>query len=294
MGLFGFVDDILGTDLTGEKGREGAINAQTQATESANQTMKEMYDQQRADLEPWRETGGRYLSQLDQEMSGLTDTFSMSDFVKDPGYQFRMNEANKAIERGAAARGGLMGGGTLKALTRYNQDYASNEYQNAYNRFNADRDQRYNKLSNMAGLGQTATNQLVNAGGNYGMSVANNAIGLGNANAAAHMNASNMQNNLLTQGVSTAAMAFSDERLKTEIEPISKEDLDELRKTIKPYIYKYTSEDYGKGEWVGVMAQDLEKTKLGKSLVVENEDGFKMVDLGKVGSLFLATLAEVK
>ena len=59
-----------------------------------------------------------------------------------PGYQFRLAEGLKGIERGAAAKGTLLTGGTLKALTRYGQDYASNEYQNRYNRSRVSRARR--------------------------------------------------------------------------------------------------------------------------------------------------------
>lgn len=56
-------------------------------------------------------------------------------FQKDPGYDFRMQEGQNAIESSAAARGGQLSGATLKALAKYGQDYASNEYQNAYGRY---------------------------------------------------------------------------------------------------------------------------------------------------------------
>src|SRR4029453_14092195 len=50
-----------------------------------------------------------------------------------PGFQFRLGEGLKALEKSAAARGTLLTGGTLKGLQRYAQDFASNEYQNRYN-----------------------------------------------------------------------------------------------------------------------------------------------------------------
>ena len=69
------------------------------------------------------------------------------NFQADPGYGFRLSEGMKALERSAAARGGLMSGGTGKALQRYGQDLASQEYGNAFQRFQQDRAAR-------AGLGQ--------------------------------------------------------------------------------------------------------------------------------------------
>jgi hypothetical protein len=149
---------------------------------------KQLYSQQREDLEPWRKTGVGALSELGN--ADFRRDFTVADFQKDPGYEFRMAEGMKALERSAAARGGLNSGGTLKALSRYGQDYASGEYQNAYNRFNSDRDRRFNRLSSLAGIGQTANSQVGNASANLGAAgqgYANSAGGLmmGAANSAA-------------------------------------------------------------------------------------------------------------
>ena len=87
------------------------------------------------------------------------------NFMTDPGYQFRFEEGQRALERGAAAKGGLLSGGMARKSIRYGQGMASNEYTNVYNR-----------ISNIAGLGQTATNQsgayAMNAGANMGTAAA--------------------------------------------------------------------------------------------------------------------------
>src|SRR5213075_402609 len=59
---------------------------------------------------------------------------SMQDLQNEPGYQARYHMGLQGLERGAAAQGSILSGGTQKALARYGQDYASNEYSNAYNR----------------------------------------------------------------------------------------------------------------------------------------------------------------
>lgn len=53
---------------------------------------------------------------------------------EDPGYQFRLNAGQGALERSAAARGVLRTGGTLKDILEYGQNFAGQEYENAYNR----------------------------------------------------------------------------------------------------------------------------------------------------------------
>lgn len=89
----------------------------------------------------------------------LQQRFNNDVFEKDPGYQFRMDEGNRAIEGGAAARGGLLSGAAAKAMQKYSQGFASDEYGNAYNRFTGDQQNMYNRLSNLAGTGQQQMNQ---------------------------------------------------------------------------------------------------------------------------------------
>lgn len=138
----------------------------------------------------WEKYGGRDRSLANQVNSyqvdpELTRSFGLDDFQKDPGYQFRMQQGQEALERSAAARGGLNSGGTLKAITEYGQNFASNEFQNAFNRFNSNQANRFNRLSALAGVGQTATNQLGQAAQSYGTNVGNIAVGNANAQGAA-------------------------------------------------------------------------------------------------------------
>lgn len=109
--------------------------------------------------------------------------FSMQDFTTDPGYAFRMKEGLTALDRQAAARGGLISGGALKAAQRYGQDLGSQEYTNAFNRYQTNRANQLNPLQSITGAGQTATNQLAGAAGNYGTNAGNIAM-TGGANQA--------------------------------------------------------------------------------------------------------------
>lgn len=130
---------------------------------------RRQYDVSRQDLKPYREAGYTALSRLSggTKKGGEFDrTFTGKDFVKDPGYEFRLGEGQRAVDASAAARGGVLSGGALKALARYNQGFASNEYGAAYDRFNNDLTSRYNRLAGLAGTGQTATNTGIAAGQN--------------------------------------------------------------------------------------------------------------------------------
>lgn len=128
----------------------------------------------------------------------LVRDFTLADFQKDPGYDFRVSEGDRGIERSAAARGGLLSGAAGKALTRFNQDEASGEFSNAYNRFNNDRANRFARLSTLAGYGTGATNQLVA----NNQSVANNVSDLetqaGNVAAARDINRGNAEADAFT------------------------------------------------------------------------------------------------
>lgn len=268
------VTDAIG--LTNHAG-DRALAAQKKAAEDANATQLYMYNQTRADNEPWRQAGTGALS-------GLVANDFMKDWQQDPGYQFRMSEGQKSINNAAAARGMGRSGATMKALTEYGQNLASAEYNNVYNR-------QYNRLSALAGFGQGANNQNGSASTNYANQVSNNQIALGNAYAANQVAQSNRANQMIGTGVGLGIAAFSDARLKTNVTEVSSDDLAEMKKHLKAYAFNYVSDDYGRGDWIGVMAQDLEKSKLGKTLVFEDEYGNKKIDLKKVLSMFLATMA---
>lgn len=119
----------------------------------------------------------------------LTKRFGAEEFQKDPGYEFRLGEGTKALERAAAARGGFFSGAAGKGLARYGQDYASNEYTNAYNRFTQDQSNMYNRYAGLSGMGQTAAQQVSGLTQNYGNQLSQNAMYAGNALAQGYQNA---------------------------------------------------------------------------------------------------------
>ena len=127
----------------------------------------------------------------------LLKNFDNSMFEKDPGYDFRMQEGNKGIQGSLAAQGGLFSGKAGKALTRYNQDFASNEFNQAANRYNQNRQFTYNSLSGIAGTGQNAQQ--------FGSGIASNMGNVGmegaNARAAGYMGQANALSGALSGGL---------------------------------------------------------------------------------------------
>lgn len=192
----------IGGALIQANAAKQAAKGQQAAAQNANQLQWDMYQQQREDQAPWREQGGRALSMLGYLMGtganqapegmgnlggygSLAKKFGSGDFTADPGYQFRLDEGRKALERSAAARGMSLSGAQAKALTNFNQNFASNEYQNAYNRFNVDQSNLFNRLSGIAGTGQQSAQWLGNLGAQTAGSMGQNLMGAANAQGAA-------------------------------------------------------------------------------------------------------------
>jgi hypothetical protein len=109
----------------------------------------------------------RQNKQSGEGFGSLLKPFSMDDYVEDPGYQFRMQQGNQALDRANSARGNFLSGGAIKGALDYNSGLASQEYGNAYNRYNTDMTNMYNRLAGITGVGQTATGQVGSAGQNY-------------------------------------------------------------------------------------------------------------------------------
>jgi hypothetical protein len=112
-----------------------------------------------------------------------------------------MSEGMKALERSAAARGGLLSGATLRGTQRYGQDLASQEYQNAFNRYQAERTGTLNPYQALAGVAQSSANTLGQQAGAYGNAMASNIIGSGNAQASGYMGGANAIAGGVGQGI---------------------------------------------------------------------------------------------
>jgi hypothetical protein len=176
------------------KASKGAARTQAQAASEATRAQQQQYYQTREDLGPYRQAGYGALGQLTAGTAPgaeFNQPFTMADFQADPGYQFRLAEGQKALERGAGARGQLFSGATMKDLTRFGQQTASDEYQRAMDRFNVDRTTRFNRLASLAGLGQTANTTLGQLGAQTAGQIGENIIGAGNARAAGQIGAAN-------------------------------------------------------------------------------------------------------
>jgi len=180
---------ILGSSLIGAGAAKSAANTQAAAQQQANQLLAQQYQQQRADLQPYSAAGVNALSKF-QGMADYTP-FGTSQFQADPGYAFRLSEGQKALERSAAARGGLLSGGTGKRIAAYGQEAASQEYQNAFNRYQTERAAKLAPYQSLINTGQASAAGQVNAAGNYGTQAAQGLTNIGGAQAAGTMGGAN-------------------------------------------------------------------------------------------------------
>lgn len=143
-------------------GRQQA-KAADRATAAQTKAQKQALAAQTALARPYVEAGANAMRQYER-LAPYT-SFGMPQFNADPGYQFRMSEGLKALERSAAARGLLQSGGTLKDITRFGQDLASQEYQNAFQRYIAEREAAMEPYRYLTTLGQgAAAGQAANVG----------------------------------------------------------------------------------------------------------------------------------
>lgn len=251
-------------DVTGKTAARTAARAQVSAADKASETQLKMFEQARQDQLPFLKLGLQNTNKLSElTNAGAFDesyrpqfqfqefgqqapqfSFSLADLNADPGVQFRMDAANKALQRSAAAKGGSLGGGQLRALSELNQGLASQEYgaaharargayETALGQYNMDRDvfgrnqlarygmfsdarnefyqnqgNRFNRLAALSGVGQATATNLGNQGNSLAQALANNTMAAGNARAAGIVGGYNSQRDTLMGIGQLAAMYY--------------------------------------------------------------------------------------
>lgn len=236
---------------------------------------------------------------VDERLSGQTtpdnygsllERFDLTKFEQDPGYEFRKQEAQRALERSMAAQGVTLGGAgygeinpqVARAMEEQLQGLASQEYNNAYNRYVQDQLNEYNMLTGAAGMGQGSTGIMATAGQNYANNVGNLNTGLASAQLNAQLaqqSQPSMFSQLLGAGAQIAGATyggggwtFSDKRLKENIERVGEQNGYPL--------YKFNYINVPEKTYIGVMAQDVEKIK---PEAVSESEGMKRVNYDMIG-----------
>jgi len=188
---------IIGSAIVGGIASNSAADTQADAANRASDLTWQQYQQTRKDQEPWRQAGQNALSQIGAMNGQFTHSFNADDLKSNlaPNYQFQLDQGLGATQNLANTSGGLLSGNTLKGINDYAQNFAGNAYQQAFNNYNAQQTNIFNRLSNIAGLGQTANQTNANAGvqaaGNAGNFLTSGAA----ASAAGTVGAANAVNN---------------------------------------------------------------------------------------------------
>jgi hypothetical protein len=190
-----------------------AANMQAASAAEAQRQQREMFDIQNKQNAAGRGAGYQGFNQIRSMLPGqytqydeqgnaigqatgqdyLTRQFNAQDFQQnvDPGYAFRLQQGQLANQAMANKAGGLIGGNALQGLNEYNQGAASQEYANAFNRFQTQRGNIYNTLASIAGLGQTAQGQQNQLAQNFANTQTGLITGAGAAQAAGQVGAAN-------------------------------------------------------------------------------------------------------
>ena len=194
---------------------EAALNAEAQRLFAAQQTASQ-----------------------DPSFGSLNKRFSIADFEADPvnqlGLKFGLDEGNKAIRRMLGASGMSRSGSAVKALTRFNSDYAGSKAGESRNRFLQDQDVTFNRLAGVSGVGQTSTAQTAQLGANMANNVGQNIIGAGNARGAAAIAGSNAMGAPLAQVGSTLQTKYL---------------LDSMRPTPTAPAPRFNYDQYANNDW---------------------------------------------
>ncbi len=130
----------------------------------------------------------------DPAYGSFTKPFDVEEFYKyqDPGYAFRLQQGQQAVQNKNSAGDGALSGAAYKDLIDYNQGMASTEYGNAFNRYQTQQNNIFSRLSDIAHLGQAGaagvgaqgTQLAGNAGqflSNAGTAAGAGIVGAGNA-----------------------------------------------------------------------------------------------------------------
>jgi len=189
---------VVGSSLLSSSSASNAADTQASAANRAADLQNAQYQQTRTDQMPWLKAGETALNQL-APLAANYQKFGYSDMTADPGYGFRLAEGQKALNQQAAARGGLISGNALKAAASYGQQMGSQEYQNAFNRYQTERQAQLGPLQSLAGVGQTTATNLGQTGASNAANVGNLITGGAAASAAGQVGAANA----ITGGLST-------------------------------------------------------------------------------------------
>ena len=261
VGSFGLIDDVTGVEGAQDAAKE-AGRLQADASLAGIEEQRRQFDITQQNLQPFQEAGVSALQQQ-QALLGLSGADAQqqafNQFTESPGQRFLRERQEKALLRNASAIGGLGGGNVRTALQEQAAGIAQQDFQNQFGR-----------LGQLAGQGQSAVTNI----GQFGAQTAGNIANLGQAASEARASGllgaaqaeTQFTNQLLGLGgqLGGAALFASDERLKTDIKEVNRDNIGGI------YEFRYKGDNQ---LYIGRMAQELLKTKP-DSVITDHPSGF--------------------
>ena len=183
----------LAAGYMGSQAAKKAASQQADAARYAAELQQEQFNLTNEQQKPYREAGYSALSDIGGMKPYLTKQYTPEDFQAniDPGYAFRLQQGQLATQRAANMAGGGVSGNALQGMQDYTQGLASQEYGNAFNRFQTQRSNIYNTLASIAGLGQTSLGQTTAAGTEAAKNIGTNIANAGAAQAGGTVGSAN-------------------------------------------------------------------------------------------------------
>jgi hypothetical protein len=201
--MLGSTAASIGSGILGQRAAGQAAGAQSNAAmmsaliqaqqaQAAREQQERMFNKSVELQEPFRQGGVGATNRLadlygtsgNAGAAGYGSYAEMPTFAQlqmDPGYQFRFEQGMRGVNASAAANAGLQSGAALKAATGFGQGMATQEYQNAYNRFMANRQQAAEAMSGLAGRGAGVAQGVGQQAVSTGANIANTMLGAGQA-----------------------------------------------------------------------------------------------------------------
>jgi hypothetical protein len=207
-GVGGVLQGLIGANASNK-----AAQLQADAAAASRAQQLQMFNTLNQQQAPYRGAGYGALNQIQGMLPGqytqydaqgnpmgtgtgtgyLTQQFTPELFQQgiDPGYAFRLQQGQMANQRMGNVSGGGLGGNVMRGLQDYTQGQASQEYNNAFNRFQTQRTNIYNTLAGIAGIGQTSQGQANTLGTNLANAQTNLNVGQAGAQAAGQIGQAN-------------------------------------------------------------------------------------------------------
>ena len=195
--------------VVGANAANKAAQSQRDAAQMSIDQQNRMFDIQNEQQRPYREAGYTALKDIQTQLPELNRRFTSADLNANlaPNYDFMLKQGQGANMAASNATGGMVGGNALRGLESFTQDYAGTAYQNAFANYQNQNANIYNRLSNLAGIGQASQGQISNLAANTTNAISGLNVGAANATASGLVGQANAISGGIS-GLGNAAMYY--------------------------------------------------------------------------------------